>query len=360
MPSSNHLVSLLGIRLPIIQAPMAGVSSPALAAAATLAGALGSIGAGATDAAGARAMIAEVRARTTGPFNVNLFCHRPAIANVVVETAWIERFRPEFELFGASPPTRLTEPYRSFVVDDAMLKMLLLERPPVVSFHFGLPSDEIVRVLRDAGIRLLASATSLPEAQCAVAVGMDSVIAQGWEAGGHRSVFDPESPDDRTRTRDLVRLLVGGIDLPVIAAGGIMDGAGIAAALDLGALAVQMGTAFIACDESLADADYRQALACAATSGTVMTRVISGRPARSLSNRFTAFGASIRDKEIPAYPIAYDLGKALHVAAKARGDHGFGAQWAGEGAARARAMPAAQLIATLAIELEQAQRSTGR
>lgn len=358
MSSVNRLTSLLDIRLPIIQAPMAGVVSPVMAAAATMAGALGSIGAGATDAAGAQAMIAEVRARTSGPFNVNLFCHRPAIANAEVEAAWIEQFRPEFERFGASPPKRLTEPYRSFAVDDEMLKMLLIERPPVISFHFGLPSKEIIRALRNAGIRLLASVTSIAEAQSVAATGMDAVIAQGWEAGGHRGVFDPDFPDDQTRTGDLVRQLVAEIDLPVIAAGGIMDGAGIAAALALGAVAVQMGTAFIACDESLADSGYRKALAEAAISGTVMTRAISGRPARSLSNSFTNLGAAIPDNAVPSYPIAYDLGKALNLAAKARGEHGFGAQWAGEGAAHSRPMSTAQLVATLAVELEQAQRAS--
>lgn len=354
-PATRHLCSLIGIRLPIIQAPMAGVSTPAMAAAVTEAGGLGSIGVGATDAAGARAMIAELRARTAGPFNVNLFCHRPALADAARETAWIARLRPEFEALGASPPERLTEIYRSFVEDREMLAMLVEERPPVVSFHFGLPGAEAIRALREAGVLLLGSATRLAEAEAVAAAGLDSVVAQGWEAGGHRGVFDPDAPDDRLGTMALTRLIVSATDLPVIAAGGIMDGAGIAAALDLGAAAAQLGTAFIACDESLADPGYRAALSGEAAHHTTMTRAISGRLARGLENRFTRLGADIPAADIPAYPIAYDLGKALHAAGKAKGEFGFGAQWAGQGAPLARAMPAARLVETLAAELDLAR-----
>ena len=240
------LLDLLGIALPIIQAPMAGVSSPAMAAAVTEAGALGSIGVGAVDAEGARAMIAAVRALSTRPFNVNLFCHRPAAADAAVEAAWIVRWRPAFEQLGASPPSALREIYRSFVVDEAMLAMLLAERPAVVSFHFGLPGEAAIRALRNAGIVLLASATSLAEARAIKSAGVHAIVAQGWEAGGHRGMFDPDAPDDRLGTIALTRLLVKTIDLPIIAAGGIMDGAGIAAMLKLGAAAAQLGTAFVA------------------------------------------------------------------------------------------------------------------
>lgn len=356
MNSPRHLLELLGIRLPIIQAPMAGVSSPAMAAAVSAAGGLGSIAVGATNAAGAREMIGEVRARDAGPFNVNLFCHQPAASNASVEAAWIERFRPIFDELGASPPTKLTEIYRSFVQDDEMLAVLLAERPAVVSFHFGLPSDAVVRALRDAGIVLLASATHVAEARAISAAGVHAVVAQGWEAGGHRGLFDPDALDGRIGTLGLTRILAREVDLPVIAAGGIMDGAGIAAALKLGASAAQLGTAFIACEESLADAGYRAALASEAAHHTVMTRAISGRPARGLSNRFTLLGKGIAAEDIPAYPIAYDLGKALHVAGKARGDFGFGAQWAGQGAPLARALPTARLMEILSDELARALR----
>jgi nitronate monooxygenase len=351
MMTGNTLIERIGIRLPIVQAPMAGVSSPAMAAAVSGAGALGSIAVGATDAHGARQMIAEVRARSDGPFNVNLFCHRPAVADAAIEAAWIERFRPLFAAFGAAPPPMLTEIYRSFVEDDAMLRVLLDTRPAVASFHFGLPGEEAVRALRGAGIVLLATATNLAEAQAIAAAGIDAVVAQGWEAGGHRGMFDPDADDERMDMMALTRLLVRESALPVIAAGGIMDGRGIAEALEAGASAAQLGTAFIASDESLADAGYRAALASTAAHHTEMTRVISGRSARSLANRFTALGADIPASAIPAYPIAYDLGKALHTAAKARGESGFGAQWAGQGAPAARAMPIAQLIETLAAEM---------
>ncbi len=354
MTLPHPLLDLLGIRLPIIQAPMAGVSSPAMAAAVSDAGALGSIGVGATDADGARAMIAAVRERSTGPLNVNLFCHAPATAHRAVEAAWIERLRPEFEALGASPPSALNEIYRSFVEDDAMLTMLLEQRPKVVSFHFGLPGEAALRALRGAGIVLLASATSLAEARTVAEGGIHAVVAQGWEAGGHRGVFDPDAPDDRLGAMALTRLLAHEIDLPVIAAGGIMDGAGIAAALNLGAAAAQLGTAFVLSDESLADEGYRAALASDAANHTIMTRAISGRPARGLTNRFTALGAKVPAEDVPAYPIAYDLGKALHAAGKVRGEFGFGAQWAGQAAPLARAMPAGQLVAALAAELERA------
>jgi nitronate monooxygenase len=352
------LLDLLGIRLPIIQAPMAGVSTPAMAAAVTEAGGLGSLGVGATDAAGTRAAIEATRALTAGPVNVNVFCHRPAVSDPAVEAAWIERLRPAFRSLGAEPPTALSEIYRSFVDDEGILRLLVRERPAVVSFHFGLPRPERVRALRDAGIVLLASATSLAEARACVAAGVHAVVAQGWEAGGHRGAFDPDAADDRLGTFALTRLLVRELGVPVVAAGGIMDGAGIAAALRLGASAAQLGTAFVACDESQADAAYRAALASAAAHHTVMTRAISGRPARGLPNRFTALTADVPARDVPAYPLAYDLGKALHAAGKAKGDFGFGAQWAGQGAPLSRPMPAARLVATLAAELEEA--SSGR
>ena len=355
MKSSNHrLLDRLGIAMPIIQAPMAGVSTPAMAAAVCEAGALGSIGVGAVDPSAARAMIDEIRRRTAAPFNVNLFCHRPARANMEVEQAWISRMRPAFEAFGAEPPETLSEIYRSFIDDEAMLAMLVEARPAVVSFHFGLPSRAAIRALGEAGIVLLATATNLAEARLIEAANIDAIVAQGWEAGGHRGTFDPDLPDDQLGVMALTRLLVRETGLPVIAAGGIMDGAGIAAVCESGAAAAQLGTAFVGCDESQADDGYREALADVAAHHTVMTRVISGRPARCLANRFTAIGSTVPAEAVPDYPIAYDLGKSLHAAGKARGEYGYGAQWAGEGAPLSRSMSAAALIATLAVEYERA------
>ena len=345
------LIQTLGIDLPIIQAPMAGVSSPALAASVSNAGALGSIGVGATDAEGARRMIAEVRERSRRALNVNVFCHQPAKADRTVEAAWLDYLRPHFARFDVKPPVALKEIYTSFVEDDAMLAALLADKPRVVSLHFGLPSAERIRALREAGIALLATATNVAEGRAIAKAGVHAVVAQGYEAGGHRGVFDPDAEDDCLGTLALTRVLVRALDVPVVAAGGIMDGAGIAAVLRLGASAAQLGTAFISCAESSADAGYREALAGDAANHTVMTRAISGRPARCLRNRFTALGGGVLPRQIPAYPIAYDAGKALNAAAKTAHEAGYGAQWAGQGAPLARTLPAAELVAALSREL---------
>ena len=336
----------LGVKLPIVQAPMAGVSTPELAAAVSNAGGLGSIGVGATDARGARAMIDAIRVRTDHPFNVNLFVHATAKADEAREQGWIQALQPLFERYGAEPPSALRTIYRSFADDDEMLAMLVETKPPVVSFHFGLPGADGIAALKQAGCVLLASATTVAEARAVEAAGVDMVVAQGWEAGGHRGVFDPAARDDQLGTMALARLLVTQSPLPVIAAGGIMDGAGISAALALGAVAAQLGTAFIACPESGADEAYRAALHGPGADHTVMTHVISGRPARCLANRFTEWAASA-PAETPDYPIAYDAGKALHAAAKAAGESRFGAQWAGQGVPLSRSMPAADLVALL-------------
>lgn len=350
----HPLLRRIGIDLPIFQAPMAGVSTPEMAAAVSDAGGLGAIGVGATDAEGTRQMIVAVRSKTARPFHVNVFCHRPAVADATRESAWLARLAPEFTRYGATPPARLTEVYQSFLTDDAKLAVLLAEKPAVVSFHLGLPARDRIDALRAAGVVLLATATNLDEGQAVAAAGIDAVVAQGYEAGGHRGAFDPDAPDDRLGTLALTRLLVRALDIPVVSAGGIMDGAGIAAALALGAAAAQLGTAFVACPESSADAGYRAALLGSPAGHTVMTRAISGRPARCLANRFTAFAAGVEPGAVPDYPIAYDAGKALHAAAKAAGEFGYGAQWAGQGAPLARPLPAGELVARLRSEMEEA------
>ncbi len=344
----------LSLELPIVQAPMAGVDTPALAAAVCNAGGLGSLGVGSIDAEATRQRIVDLRSRTDRPFNINVFCHQPATADADRESAWLDRLAPEFVRYGTRPPSQLTEIYRSFLSDDAKLAVLLAERPAVVSFHFGLPSADRIQALRAAGSVLLATATSLDEGKAIAAAGIDAVVAQGYEAGGHRGVFDPRGADDQLGTMALTRLLAASLDIPVIAAGGIMDGAGIAASLALGAAAAQLGTAFIACPETTADAGYRAALFGPGAQHTVMTASISGRPARCLPNRFTAFGAHVEADAIPDYPIAYDAAKTLHAAAKAAGEFGFGAQWAGQGAPLARSLPAAELMARLREELASA------
>jgi nitronate monooxygenase len=345
-------LDLLGVTIPIVQAPMAGVSTPELAGAVSNAGGLGSIGIGAIDAAGARAMIEETRARTDRPFNVNLFAHANPKADQARERAWLDALRPLFDRYGAEPPATLRTIYRSFADDDEMLAMLVETAPPVISFHFGLPDSDRVSALRQAGCTLVATATSVAEARQVEAAGVDMVVAQGWEAGGHRGVFDPDAHDDRLGTMVLTRLLVTRCALPVIAAGGLMDGAGVHAVLALGAVAAQLGTAFVACPESGADELYRAALLGPGAQHTEMTRVISGRPARCLANSFTGWGAFAAGV-VPDYPRAYEAGKALNAAARAAGEGGFGAQWAGQGAPLSRAMPAAELLRLLWREATQ-------
>ncbi len=351
---TNAFCQRFAMTVPLIQAPMAGTSTPALAAAVSNAGALGSISVGTLNADEAEKMIDEVRALMDRPFNVNVFCHRPARPNPVLEQKWRLRLVDLFRSFGAEPPEQLREIYTSFVTNEAMLNVFLRQRPAIVSFHFGLPPAAYIAALRKAGVTLLATATSLAEAKAAAAAGVDALVAQGYEAGGHRGVFDPDAPDDRLGTMALVRVLVRQQHLPVIAACGIMDGAGIAAALSLGAVAAQLGTAFIACPESAADAAFRATLASDAAFHTTITRAISGRPARCLANAFTRWGKDIADADVPGYPIAYDAGKALHAAAKPHGESGYAAQWAGQGAPLSRPMPAAALVAELVKELREA------
>lgn len=353
--SANALLDRLGLQVPVIQAPMAGVSTPAMAAAVSNSGGLGSLGVGAMQAEQARAAIRQFRAAGGGALNVNVFVHRPAHSDAQKESAWIERLRSEFDRCGGNPPQRLREIYTSFLDDDAMLDVLVEERAAVVSFHFGLPRKSQIDALRAAGIVLIATATNLDEAKSIEAAGLDAIVAQGYEAGGHRGVFDPDADDSKLGTLALTRLLVGATRLPVIAAGGIMDGAGVAAALALGAAAAQLGTAFVGTDESLADAGYRERLLGEPAHHTVMTRVISGRPARCLANDFTRWGASLRDDDdVPDYPIAYDAGKALNAAGKAAGQTGYGAHWAGQGAPLARRLSTRALMDALQEELQAA------
>lgn len=354
MTVASPLLERLGMTTPILQAPMAGVSTPAMAAAVSNAGGLGAIALGAGDAMAGRAAIAEVRARTSRSFNVNLFVHAEPVPDPVREQAWLAALAPAFDEFGAEPPAELRTIYRSFAADPEMLAMLVETRPPVVSFHFGLPPADAIAALRETGALLLATATSPAEARAVAAAGIDLVVAQGIEAGGHRGVFDPDAPDDRLGTMALTRLLVREGPLPVIAAGGIMDGAGVAAALSLGAEAAQLGTAFVLCPESAADEGYRAAMTGPGAAHTRLTASVSGRPARSLASRFTAL--ETHGATPAAYPRAYDAGKTLHAAAKRHGEHGFGALWAGQGAPLARALPAGELMATLIRELDEARR----
>ena len=353
MTTSNAFTSLLNV-LPIIQAPMAGVASPQLAAAVSNAGALGSLGLGASTADQGRRMIQETRALTSRPFNVNVFCHAPAVRDATREATWLAHLSPLFSALGAKAPDALDEIYRSFIDGDDMFEMLLEEKPAVVSVHFGLPTSRQIKALRSAGIYTMATATNLSEAALIETASVDAIIAQGIEAGGHRGMFDVSATDEGLSTAVLVRLLASRTTLPIIAAGGIMDGQGIRAALDLGADAAQLGTAFVLCPESSANAAYRTALKSEDAAVTRLTSVLSGRPARGIVNRLITIGESDGSPTPAAYPLAYDAAKQLNAIGAAQGNHAFAAHWAGQGAPLAREMPAKELVSTLLRELKAA------
>jgi len=366
----SALQRMLDPATPIIQAPMAGVSTPALAAAVSDAGGLGSISVGAQSPEAATRTLAALQALTNRPVNVNVFAHAAPRRNAALEVRWLARMAPHFARFGAAPPMALDAPYHSFLDDDdAMLSVLLEARVQVVSFHFGVPLSHQVRALKTMGALLFGTATSLAEARRLQDAGIDVIVAQGIEAGGHRGVFDPElesGPDDALGIGELMRALVAALDVPVVAAGGLMDGTDIARALDLGACAVQLGTAFVACPESSASHRHRVQLLGvekdagsdpgSAVASTAVTSLISGRPARGfVSNWEAALGTGPDAVAVPAYPVAYHAGKALAAAADAAGSGEFDVLWAGTGGARARSLPAGELMQRLADEIRAAR-----
>ncbi len=352
---NTALTDLLDIDYPIIQAPMAGVSTPDLAVAAANAGALGSIAAGTLTAEKAEAAIASVAAQTNRPINVNVFTHASPYRDAAKEAAWLETLRPYFREFGIDPPDGLSEIYKSFNDDPDMLEMLVDRRPGAVSFHFGLPPQYAVDALKCAGIVTLCSATTVAEAEAVAARGIDVVIAQSGEAGGHSGVFDPAAGAGQhgIGLMALLPQVVAAVDRPVVAAGGIGNGAGIAAALTLGAAGAQLGTAFISCPESAAPAAHHDALVGAPGKATAVTSALSGRPARGVVNRLMRDMAG-RESEVPDYPVAYDAGKALADAAKDRENGEFSVMWGGQAAPMNRRLPAGELVACLVRETREA------
>lgn len=347
----SGLCQRLGLTAPIFLAPMAGASTPELAAAVANAGGLGALGLGALCAADAQAAIVATRALTERPFQINFFCHTPETPDAERIRSWQNHIAPHFAHLGALPPQGLHAVYASFLEEPALLELALRQRPAAVSFHFGLPAPKQLAALKAAGILTMVSVTQPSEALLAEQAGIDVLIAQGIEAGGHRGMFDP-ARDPGYSTLALVRLLAGQTSLPIVAAGGIMNGADIRACLHAGAAAAQLGTAFLPCPESGASALWRNKLLDAPA--TQITDSISGRPARALLNHWhTRIDVPNRPPHA-GYPYSYDLGKQLHTAALRHGEHGFAAYWAGAGAARARRMDAAQLMRTLCDELAQA------
>ncbi|MEE4301352.1 MAG: nitronate monooxygenase [Pseudomonadales bacterium] len=338
--------------LPIVQAPMAGVSTPVLAAAVSEAGALGSLALGAVTPARADALIAAVRECTDRPVNYNVFAHAPPVRRSAQERAWLEALRPQFARYAAEPPAALDSPYASFLENDGLLDVLVARRVEVVSFHFGAPRPDQVERLEAAGAVLVGCATRPEEAVRLEAAGMDLLVLQGAEAGGHRGCFDPED-DPCMPLEALLRATRERVELPLIAAGGLMSGADIAGVLAAGAAGAQLGTAFVCCPESSASTRHRAVLVDG-TPETAMTRRISGRPARGIVNGWFE-DLEVPESAIPAYPVAYDAGKALAAASAAAGSGRFDVAWAGTGAGRGRALPATELVATLAAELRSAQ-----
>lgn len=340
----------LGIIFPIVQAPMAGVSTPKLAASVSNAGGLGMLGIGSSKANNARKMILETRKLTQRPFGVNVFCHNPPIRDPIREEQWLRYLNPLFESLGTKRPAGMEEPYKSFLQDRTMLETLLELRPDVVTFHFGVPPPDTVRMLREVGIYTMGTATNIQEALVVQKFGIDSIVAQGIEAGGHRGKFDPNVKDEQWSTMVLVRMLAQEMKIPIVAAGGIMDGHISKAMMNVGASAVQLGTAYILCPESGANDGYREDLKSARNQSTQCTSAFSGRPARSITNDFIRYCSTLDTPPTAAYPLAYDVSKRLH-AAEPKGQYKYAPHWAGQGAPLAREMGAGDLTKLIAQEM---------
>jgi nitronate monooxygenase len=336
------VTELLEIEHPILQAPMASAATPELAAAVSEAGGLGAPGSAMLPVDELRRQAGELRELTDRPFQLNFFCHeRPEIGDEVAARAR-EYFAPLYDELGLGEPPQPSAPPIDF--DDARLEALLELRPPVVSFHFGLPPPKALAAIRDAGLRVLATATTVAEARHLEQHGVDAVVAQGAEAGGHRGSFLVEGDDGPVGTLALVPQVVDAVDVPVIAAGGIADGRGLAAVLALGAGAAQIGTAFLPCPESGIAAAYREALRDAEADATLLTRSVSGRPARALRNRL----ASELSGVLP-YPAQLSLTLPLREAS----GPAFQPMWSGQAAALAREAPAAEVVGTIARDAER-------
>ncbi|RDJ22037.1 nitronate monooxygenase [Bosea caraganae] len=345
------LLQRLAITQPIIQAPMAGIATPALAAAVCEAGGLGSLGLAGTSPNAAWEIVRDLTTRTARSFALNLFCAPSPTRDTARESAWIERLTPHFPQFGSVPPVWLEPAFRPSPIDEEMLKLLLEVSPRAVSFHLGLPARDVIATLKWAGIVVMATATSVERALEAEAAGADAVVAQGIAAGGHRGLFSATDEDEQLVTRELVEQLVPRLAIPVIAAGGIMDGADLAAMLRIGAAAGQLGTAFLGCPEAQLPPGYRAAL-FDEQSTTEITRGLSGWPARAISNRLTAIGRGVPARQVPAFPLPLTLSRALAAAAAEAGESGYGIFWAGAELRRLRALPASELMQALVKELE--------
>jgi nitronate monooxygenase len=348
----RRLTELFGIEHPLVLAPMAGLGTVGLAASVCEAGGLGSIGCATMQPQLVAKTIQELRGLTSKPINVNFFCHAQATADSDREQAWRDRLLPYYRELGIgceSPRSRLDIPPFA----DAVCMVVEDAKPEVVSFHFGLPAPALLARVKAAGCGVMSSATTVEEAIWLEARGVDAIIAQGYEAGGHRGTFLAaelrSAIVSQPGTLPLVPQIVDAVRVPVVAAGGIADGRGIAAAFALGAAGAQLGTAYLLCPEAATPPLYREALRHAREDATLMTNVFSGRPARILANRLALGLGPILDAPLD-FPLPMAELQLLRAKAEQHGNIDFTPFWSGQTAALAREMPAKALTAKLATE----------
>ena len=320
--------------LPIVQAPMAGAQDARLAIAVCQAGGLGSIPAAMLNSQTLRAQIAAIRAATDAPFNVNFFAHRPSVPDAAAEAAWRARLSVYYAELGVEPVPAPPGPARA-PFDEAACALVEEMRPPIVSFHFGLPEAALVARVKATGAHVWSSATSVAEARWLEERGVDAIIAQGVEAGGHRGMFLTDDPFAQVGLFALLPQIVDAVRTPIIAAGGVADGRGVAAAFALGARAAQIGTAYLFTDEATTGAPHRAALRDARDDATRLTNLFTGRPARALRNRLIREQGPL-STHAPAFPHAVAALLPLRGAAERAGSDDFSPLWAGEAAALAQ------------------------
>lgn len=342
----TRLAALLGLELPIIQAPMAGVQLGKLAAAISDAGGLGSLPCALLAPESMGAELDLIRARTSKPYNVNFFCHVPPQPDAAREMAWREALVPYYRELGVDPATIATGPGR-LPFSVAAADVLEAYRPPVVTFHFGLPAPELLARVRSWGSKVGSSATTVQEALWLEAQGVDFVIAQGLEAGGHRGMFLTSDITTQLGTFALLPQIVAAVKVPVVATGGIADARGVAAAMALGASGVQAGTAFLLCDECTLTPMYRAALQGDAARHTALTNLFTGRPSRGIVNRLMRELGPINAGAL-SFPLATNAIAPLRAKAEAGGSGDFSPLWSGQNAQGCRPGPAAAKLRELA------------
>lgn len=337
---------LFGIELPIVQAPMAGVQAGAMAVAVSNAGGLGSLPCAMLTPDALRSELRLITAQTARPYNVNFFCHAPPTPDAAREAKWRDALAPYYAELGLDLASVPTGPGRAPFSAEAA-DLLEPFKPPVVSFHFGLPSPALLARVKGWGSKVLSSATTVEEARWLEAHGVDAVIAQGLEAGGHRGIFLSDDLSTQIGTMALLPQVVRAVKLPVIAAGGIADREGVAAALALGAAGVQVGTSYLLCHEATTTALHRAALTSARAEHTVLTNLITGRPARGMLNRLMKELGPLSDAP-PAFPLATAALLPLKAAAETMGRDDFSTLWAGQNASGCREVSAGDLTRWLA------------